>query len=291
MTRGQLLDLGVNVLGAKDTSYLSAEVLLCYVLGETKEYLFAHASDEVGDENLEKLYIQYLDRVKKGEPIAYITGEKEFYGLDFLVNKHVLVPRPETEMLVEKALSFMRDNFEKHGKYRVLDVGTGSGNIAISIAKNSAHLDGSEMIEYVDAIDISDEALEVANENVLQHGLEDKVKVFNSNLLEDIDEDEHYHIVVANLPYIGEVTNNLVDKNVKDFEPNSALFAGDDGLKLYKKLFQQIVEREMNWKMLIGEFGFGQREDLEKLLNKYFEQKWSIEKDLAGIDRMFVVFN
>ncbi|MFA7686063.1 MAG: peptide chain release factor N(5)-glutamine methyltransferase, partial [Candidatus Gracilibacteria bacterium] len=281
MTRGQLLDLGVQLLGAKDTSVLDAEVLLCYVLGETKEYLFAHANDEVSDENLEKLYVQYLDRVGKGEPIAYITGEKEFYGFDFLVNKHVLVPRPETEMLVAQVLAFMKDNFEKHGKYKILDVGTGSGNIAISIAKTSENL-GEDMIEYVDAIDISDEALEVASENVLQHGLEDRVKVFNSNLLEGIDEDEHYHIVVANLPYIGEVTNNQVDKNVEAYEPNSALFAGDDGLELYKKLFQQVVERNMDWRMIVGEFGFGQREDLEQLLNKYFEHKWSIEKDLAG---------
>jgi len=206
------------------------------------------------------------------------------------VNNHVLVPRPDTEMLVDKVLSFMRDNFEKNGRYRILDVGTGSGNIAISIANNSDHL-GAEMIECVDAIDVSDEALKVASENILQYGLEDKVNVFNSNLLEDIDEDEHYHIVVANLPYIGEVTNALVDKNVKDYEPSGALFAGDDGLELYKKLFQQVVDRGMNWKMIVGEFGFGQRKDLEELLNKYFEHRWSIEKDLAGIDRMFVVFN
>lgn len=290
MTRGQLLDLGVRVLGAHDTSVLDAEVLLCYVFGETKEYLFAHANDEVDDENLEKLYVQYLDRVKKGEPIAYITGEKEFYGLDFLVNENVLVPRPETEMLVDKVLSFMRENFDKHGKYRVLDIGTGSGNIAVSIAKNSEHLE-DDMVEYVDAIDVSDDALKVAFENVLQHGVEGKVKVFNSDLLEDIGEDEHYHIIVANLPYIGEVENNHVEKNVRDYEPKGALFAGDDGLELYKKLFQQISERDMNWKMMIGEFGFGQRKNLEVLLNKYFEQKWAIEKDLAGIDRMFVVFN
>ncbi|MDD3862172.1 MAG: hypothetical protein PHP74_04795, partial [Candidatus Gracilibacteria bacterium] len=152
MTRGQLLDLGVRVLGASDTSILDAEVLLCYALGETKEYLFAHANDEVSDENLEKLYIRYLDRVKKGEPIAYITGEKEFFGLNFLVNNNVLVPRPETEMLVERVLGFMNENIDKNGEYKVLDVGTGSGNISVSIAKNSDHT-GREMIEYIDAVD------------------------------------------------------------------------------------------------------------------------------------------
>jgi len=290
MTRGQLLDMGVHVLGAHDTSILDAEVLLCYVLGETKEHLFAHASDEVADENLEKLYIQYLNRVKIGEPIAYITGEKEFYGMDFLVNENVLVPRPETEMLVDKVLGFMRENFDNHGKFRVLDVGTGSGNIAVSIAKNSED-EGLDMIECIDAIDVSEEALEVARENVLQHGVEDRVNVFYSNLLEDIDEDEVYDVIVANLPYIGTVTNGHVEENVKEHEPNGALFAGKDGLDLYKKLFQELKERNMPWKLLVGEFGDGQLPDLENLLSKYFAQGWAIEKDLAGIPRMFVVFN
>lgn len=289
MTRGQLLDVGVKVLGIRDTYILDAEVLLCYVLGETKEYLFAHANDEVDSENLEKLYVQYLARVRDGEPVAYITSEKEFYDLSFFVNKNVLVPRPETEMLVEKVLKFMRENYDEHGKFKILDVGTGSGNIAVSIAKNS-EIGDEDMIEYIDAIDISDEAIGVAIANVEQHGVDGKVRVFNSNLLESIDEDEKYDIIVANLPYIGEVRNDFVDKNVKDYEPQGALFAGSDGLELYKKLFQQIRERGMVPDLVVGEFGFGQREDLEVLLNKYFEHKWGIEKDLAGIDRMFVVF-
>jgi len=289
MTRGQLLDLGVKVLGIKDTSILDAEVLLCYVLGETKEHLFAHANDEVNDENLEKLYIQYLARVRDGEPVSYITGEKEFYGLNFFVNKNVLVPRPETEMLVDEVLKFMKENYKKHGKYKILDVGIGSGNIAISIAKNS-EIGKEDMIEYVDAIDVSDAAIEVAITNVEQHGVDGKVRIFNSNLFDGIDEDECYDIIVANLPYIGEIENKFVDKNVLDYEPNGALFGGGDGLELYKKMFQQIKDREMTPDIIIGEFGFGQREALEKLLNKYFEQNWRIEKDLAGIERMFVVF-
>lgn len=282
--------MGVKLLGAHDTSILDAEVLLCYVLGEAKEYLFAHANDEAGNEDLEKLYIQYLTRVKNGEPIAYITGEKEFYGLDFLVNEHVLVPRPETEMLVDRVLAFMRENYFDHGKFRILDVGTGSGNIAVAIAKNSED-EGIDMIECIDAIDVSDEAIEVAKENILQHGVEDRVNVFHSDLLEDLDEDEVYDIIVANLPYIGTEKNDYVEEKVKNHEPNGALFSGKDGLDLYKKLFQQLKERNMGWKILVGEFGDKQLPDLENLLNKYFDQKWTIERDLAGLDRMFVVFN
>lgn len=288
MTRGQLLDMGVQVLGAGDTAILDSEVLLAYVLGETKEHVFAHGNEEVDDENLEKLYIQYLSRVKKGEPVAQIIGEKEFYGLDFFVNKNVLVPRPETEMLVTEALKFLRDNYDEYGKMKVLDLGTGSGNIAVAIARN-ANNGESDFIEYVHAVDVSDDALDVARINVEQHDLEDKINVFQSDLLESIDDEEKFHVIVANLPYIGEVKHRHVEENVEKFEPSTALFAGDDGLELYKKLFQQLEEKKIDWNILIGEFGFGQRQDLEKLLNKYFDQKWRIEKDLAGIDRMFVV--
>lgn len=280
---------GVTAGFTGDTAFLEAEVLLCHALGEEKEYLFAHANDEVRGEALEKLYIRYLARVKNGEPLAYVTGEKEFYGLDFFVNENVLIPRPETEMLVDKVLSYMKENFEKHGKFRVLDIGTGSGNIAVSIAKNS-EFGGVETVEYIDAIDVSEGAIEVALKNVEQHGVEGKVRIFYSDLLDGIAEDERYHVIVANLPYIGTERNNFVEENVRKYEPTGALFAGDDGLDLYKKLFQQILKRDVGWEMIVGEFGFGQRCGFEKLLNKYFEQKWAIEKDMAGIDRMFVVF-
>lgn len=277
----EALKSGINFLDRRETAVLDSEVLLAHVLGVEKECLFAHGGDEVEDA-LVQLFYKYLERVKNGEPVCYITNSKEFFGLDFFVDKRVLVPRPETEMLVEKVLRFLKSNAEEGRRFRVLDVGTGSGNIAIALAKN---FDCQEVV----ALDVSEDAVDVAKINIVQHGLDDKVQVYQSDLLDVIDDGESFDVIVANLPYIGKVKNNEVDENVKKHEPDSALFAGDDGLELYKKLFQQITDKNIGFGLLVGEFGFGQRKDLEVLLNKYFEHKWTVEKDLGGRDRMFVV--
>lgn len=277
----EALKSGINFLDRRETAVLDSEVLLAHVIGVEKEYLFSHGGDEVEDA-LVQLFYRYLDRVKNGEPVSYITNSKEFFGLDFFVDKRVLVPRPETEMLVEKVLQFLKSNAEEGRRFRVLDVGTGSGNIAIALAKN---FDCQEVV----ALDVSEGAIGVAKINIEQYSLEDKVQVYQSDLLDVIDAGESFDVIVANLPYIGKVRNNEVDENVKKHEPENALFAGDDGMELYKKLFQQIVDKNIEFGLLVGEFGSMQRKDLEVLLNKYFEHNWVIEKDLGGRDRMFVV--
>lgn len=277
----EALKSGINFLDQCETAILDSEVVLAHVLGVEKEYLFAHGDSEVEDA-LISLFYKYLDRVKNGEPVGYITNSKEFFGLDFFVDKRVLVPRPETEMLVEKVLQFLKSNSEEGRNFRVLDVGTGSGNIAIALAKN---FDNQEIL----AFDVSEDAVDVARINVGQHGLDGRVHVCQSDLLDAIDDGENFDVIVANLPYVGKVKNNEVDENVEKYEPCDALFAGSDGLELYKKLFQQIRDKNISFGLLLGEFGSMQRKDLEILLNKYFERRWVIERDLAGKDRMFAV--
>ncbi len=260
---------------------LDCEVILANVLGVDREYLITHSDEEV-DHDLFELFCVYLKKLKDGCPVAYIVKEKEFYGLNFYVDDRVLVPRPETEMLVEKVLQFLKSNEEEGRRFRVLDVGTGSGNIAIALAKNFDD-------QVVVALDVSEGAVEIAKINIEQHSLEDKVQVYQSDLLDAIDDGENFDVIVANLPYIGKVKNNDVDENVEKYEPGAALFAGDDGLELYKKMFQQIADKGVGYGLIVGEFGFMQRKDLEALLDKYFEHKWGIERDLEGRDRMFVV--
>lgn len=262
--------------GVTPTALLDCELLLAFILAEKKEYLLAHGDEEVSGED-EKLFLSYLERVKMGEPIAYIVGEKEFFGLDFFVDSRVLIPRPETEFLVERALEFL----EEKGGRKIIDVGTGSGCIAVSIARN---LPGNEEIQMVD---ISEEALAVARMNAERHEVEDRVQLFQSDLLEEAD--DYYDVIVANLPYIGEVKHRFVAENTEKFEPAVALFGGEDGLVLYKKMFQQIRDRNIRFRLLLGEFGFDQAGDMEKLLNNYFEQNWEIFDDLAGIPRFFIV--
>ncbi len=283
MKVGELIKIGAKVLEGRETALLDSEVLLGYVLGENKEFLLAHHNDEM-ESDLENLFLKYIDRVKKGESVAYVVQKKEFFGLDFFVDERVLVPRPETEMLVEEVLDFGREMVESGQLPKVLDVGTGSGCIAVAVAKNCE-------VDFVDAIDVEVGALEVAQENVAQHSVEEKVNVFESDLLMGVSEDMEYDIIVANLPYIGEKNNKYVEDNVLNFEPEKALFAGDNGLDLYEKLFKQIKERGMKPKLIAGEFCFGQGKDVRQLLNKYFEQEWSIKRDLAGIERIFIIKN
>lgn len=279
MQIGSLLKRGKDFLGHNENALLNSEILLSYVLGISREELFVCNNEEL-ESALIKLFEQYLQRISLGEPVAYITKNKEFFGLDFYVDQRVLVPRPETELLVERGVAFLQNRADA----RVLDVGTGSGNIAIALGSAVY-----ESIDLIDAIDLSEEALSVARINVEQHGLGEKIHVFQSDLLNALDEDCHYDLITANLPYIGEQTNDYVAHGVEKFEPNLALFAGGDGLELYKKLFQQLRQKRIQFDLMIGEFGLGQTQALGKLLDQFFDHKWKVRQDLAGIDRMFVV--
>ena len=280
----EILKEGVTFLGASDTAVLDCEVLLMHVLGVEQDFLISHGDEDVSSD-LAQLFRAYLERVKDGEPVAYLIDKKEFFGLDFFVDKRVLIPRPETEQLVESVLEYLSD-FEGDRFCRILDVGTGSGNISVSIAKT---LSDQERGSDIDAVDISEDALEVARLNAEQHGVEDKIRFYLSDLLENIDNGDEFDVIVANLPYIGEIEHRHVSEETEKHEPEGALFGGLDGLKLYKKMFQQIAEKKIGFKRIFGEFGYGQVGDMKELLDKYFEQRWEVKKDLAGIDRMFIV--
>lgn len=266
---------------------LEAELILAHVLGVDKEYLITHNEEQL-PENLLKLFEHYLARVKQGEPLAYITNEKEFFGLNFYVDDRVLIPRPETEHLVEKIIDFIEENDDGHRRFKILDVGTGSGNIAIALAKYFKDQE-NDLIEEIVALDISEGAVDVANINAEQHGVEDVVRVYQSDLLGGVENGERFDVIVANLPYIGTEKHRYVSENAEKFEPSEALFGGEDGLQLYKKMFQEMFDKAVNASFIAGEFGFSQGEPMAELLDNYFEQQWEIEKDLAGIERIFTV--
>lgn len=273
-----LLKKGKDVLAERETAVLDAEILLAYVLGVEREYLVAHSDEDVDGFDA-GLYREYLKQVSEGKPIAYILGEKEFFGLNFFVDERVLIPRPETEHVVEKALDYLRANDEAGRKFRILDVGTGSGCIPVAITSGFVESEGE--IGRIDAVDISKGALEVAKVNVSQYSLENLIHVYESDLLEAVEDGEKFDLIVSNLPY--------VEENLPKHEPHAALYGGEGGLELYKKMFQQLQEKGIGFEMMIGEFGFGQGKEMRELLSKYFDQNWSIEKDHAGIDRIFII--
>ncbi len=284
MQVSDLLKSAASFFDGRETAVLDAEVLLAHALGVDREFLVTNADDEV-DSAFENLFQSYLGRVRDGEPVAYISQEKEFFGNSFYVDDRVLIPRPETEHLVEKVIEYIESAGDR---VRMLDIGTGSGNIAISVAKYFFD-QGEELISECLALEYSPAAIEVARVNVEQHGLSELIQVVESDLLEVLEEGERYDIIVANLPYIGEEKNRFVSAAAEKYEPNLALFGGSDGLQLYQKMFEQLRDKRIEFEFLIGEFGFAQGEDLRKLLDRYFLGRWEILSDLVGIERMFII--
>ncbi|MGD9109995.1 MAG: peptide chain release factor N(5)-glutamine methyltransferase, partial [Phycisphaerales bacterium] len=207
---------------------LSAELLISDVLKLKRIELYTRFDKPVGKESLDKLH-DLVKRAGEHEPIAYLTGKCEFYGLEFHITAACLIPRPETELLVERAIEFLQN---RNGKQLVCDLCTGSGCIAVAVAKNFANAK-------VVATDISDDALEVAEQNVKKYRLGERIKLLHGDLFEPIipELDRYkFDLIVCNPPYVTSGEFEELDKNVREYEPKSALLAGADGLDICRRI-------------------------------------------------------
>lgn len=255
---------------------LDAEVLLAHVLGRDRVYLYREAGLVVNADS-ERTYQLLLERRAGGEPVAYLTGHKEFMGLDFAVGPHVLIPRPETELLVEKALAILAG---WPGRRLVVDVGTGSGAIAVSLA-SMAPADTR-----VQAIDISPQALEIARANALRHGVE--VIFHRGDLLAPLQgvlAPGSLTVITANLPYIPTGAMTGLPKDVRGFEPALALDGGFDGLEVYRRLIPQAETWLSPGGQLLIEIS---PEQVEQALALLAPPRWlaGVYRDLAGRARL-----
>lgn len=261
-----------------------AEVILGHVMGWDRTNLYMNGDLEIPSSR-EDVLRNLVERRTAGEPLAYITGRKEFWGMDFIVNPSVLIPRPETELLVDKALDLIKNNNRSRGAAGgpvIADVGTGSGTIAVSLAVLLPEA-------RVFATDISNKALEVAGQNAAAHGASGRIFFLVGDLLEpliSLPESGHFNLVAANLPYVPtrEIQGLMVD--VRDYEPCIALDGGLDGLNLYRRLIPQAFDLLNNGGFLLMEIGPGQGEAMLGIL----EKGWSAEilNDLAGRERLVV---
>ncbi|HLG25939.1 MAG TPA: peptide chain release factor N(5)-glutamine methyltransferase [Candidatus Gracilibacteria bacterium] len=286
MTISELLQESKLKLGDQEPDFLGVELLIAYVLGRDREYLVAHGDERFSEDAL-VTFQELFGRFYAGEPVAYLINRKEFYGLDFFVDKRVLVPRPETELLVDKVLDFVRSanggsaTGSGAAALKILDIGTGSGCIAVALAKNITEA-------RITAVDVSVDALQVAKLNAERHDVADRVSFLESDLLAGVE--GVFDVVVANLPYIGEERHRYISREAYEYEPHVALFGGSDGLRLYAALFEQLSRKGWKPKILLGEFGFLQGDEMRELLNKFFtHEQWEIQKDYASIERTFVV--
>jgi release factor glutamine methyltransferase len=250
---------------------LEGEIILRHVLGINSAELYTNLDLNLAAKQ-ERIFNRLLERRRQGEPSAYITGHREFYGLDFRVDRNVLIPRPETELLVELALKLANDNRIT----KIADVGTGCGAIAISLAINLLQAT-------VYATDISPSALEVARDNCKSHGVQERVVFLHGDLLEPLD--EPIDMIVANLPYVRAA--DLKASRTLGFEPELALNGGKDGLARIRSLCHQAVKKLSKSGCMLLETGEGQAETISDILRKAFPVA-SIEvyKDLAGIERV-----
>jgi len=252
---------------------LNAELLLMFVLGCDRSYLFAHPEQLLKPEE-DARYREVVRERAGGCPTQYITGHQEFWGLDLLVSPSVLIPRPETEHVVETTLELVRLR-DPEAPLRMIDIGTGSGCLALAFAKELPKAE-------IHACDISEPALEMAGINAARLRLE-RVQFKKSDLLSAYPA-EHFDFVISNPPYVGEMEADKVQKQVKDFEPRIAVFSGMEGLDIYKRLIPQAEEAVSSGGWLVMEIGFSTEAKVKALLTGWEEVITTA--DLQGIPRV-----
>lgn len=262
-----------------DSPRLSAELLLCHVVGLTRIELYTQFDRPVPQRQLDQL----RDLVKRAglhEPVAYLTGRTEFYSVELDISSDCLIPRPETELLVQRAIEFLRT---RDGVQFICDLCTGSGCIAVAVAKNFSEA-------RVIATDISAGALDVAAKNVDKHGLHERVELLRGDLFEPLVEQldaTEFDLIVCNPPYVSSSEYEALAKNVRDYEPESALLGGTDGLDIYRRLIEKVDQFLRPGAALMLEIGYAQGPAVQELLEQtgaFAEVK--IEKDPHDNDRV-----
>ena len=254
-----------------DDVALEAEVLLRHTLGIDRAQFFSNLDIELDIEK-KKAFTELIARRVKGEPSAYITGHREFYGLDFDVNHTVLIPRPETELLVEKAIK-LANNYNINS---IADVGTGCGTLAVTLA---LHLPQVKVY----AIDILPATLEVATANCKKHGVLDRVIILHGDMLSPVP--ESIDLIVANLPYVKD--SELSDNVPLSYEPLAALQGGIDGLDKIKQLFRESSKKLKPDGYVLAEIGREQRTPIaDFIITEFSEAHFEMHKDLSGIERV-----
>ncbi len=269
MIVSELLEEAVRLLaGAVERPRLEAEILLADHLGCDRAMLLLRDREEIEDAGS---FRQKIKRRQKHEPLEYITGRAGFYGEEFFVAPGVLIPRPETEILVEEAAAMIRSRDAS----RIVEIGVGSGAVSVTLARLFPELE-------IVATDISSEALSVAGENLRRFGLEDRIELRHGSLLDPVP--EAVELIVSNPPYVPEGTP--LEPNVADYEPHRALFAPGDGTELLRRIVLLGRERQVP---VVCEMGYDQRKPMETFFHSEGIEGYRFYRDLAGLDRGFVV--
>ncbi|KXZ40540.1 release factor glutamine methyltransferase [Alkalithermobacter thermoalcaliphilus JW-YL-7 = DSM 7308] len=276
MTIRKILLKSINELKHEDNIKLDIELMLCKVLSVDRLYIHMNLDKDLTKEQIDE-FNKLLDQRKKGRPVQYILGKQEFMGLDFYVEEGVLIPRADTEVLVEEVINICK-NIKNP---TILDIGVGSGAISVSLAKYIKDCK-------VYSLDISEKALDIARKNAKANGVCDKITFIYSDLFSSLDKDLKFDIIVSNPPYIKKEEFETLDIKVKNFEPEIALLAEDNGLIFYKKITKEGYNYLKKGAVLAYEVGHDQAKDVGAIMkeNGFFDIRYV--KDLQGIDRVVI---
>jgi len=266
----------LNSAGIKEPR-MEAVSILGHIIGRDRTFMIAHADDDLAEEHVQT-FDQLVTRRAKGEPLQYLTGHQEFFKLEFEVAPGVLIPRPETEIIVEAALEVSRNEVSPF----ILDVGTGSGCIVVSLLDELRNARGV-------ATDISKEALYIARRNAQRHQVIDRLTLVQTNGLSAFPKSPAFSLIVSNPPYIREDEIEGLQREVRDHEPLAALVSGADGLSHIRDLLREAASHLRKGGYFIFEIGFGQREAVSQMVDPDQWELIGVKKDLQQIARTFVL--
>lgn len=266
------------VLAGCETPQLDAELLLAFTLGRERDWLYLYPQAGLAEAEVEAFF-RLVARREEREPVAYLTGHKAFFGMEFLVNPFVLIPRPETELLVETAIELTK----KHGYLSIVDVGTGSGCIAVSLAKYLPQTT-------IWAIDLSEQALQTAGQNAERRHVRERVTFLKGDLLSPLP--GSVDLIASNPPYVrkAELAAPFTIPEVYRYEPRLALDGGEDGLQVVSRLLAQASPKLKPGGAVLVEIGAAQGQAVARLAQAHFPGgAVKVKSDLAGLDRLVVI--
>jgi len=275
------LRLSAQKFKESPTPSLDARLLLAHAMNCTQGELLINYDQEL-KKNVEARFLEFVERRRKHEPIAYILGKQEFYGLEFIVNKHVLIPRPETELIID----VLKEEAEKNAQNQtidILDLGTGSGAISVCLAKEIS-------LANITAVEISATAIKVAESNVLKHQVQTQVNIVKSNWYSEIEKSKKYDYIVSNPPYICRSEINQMSKETIEFEPDLALYADNEGLSSYQAIIQNARNFLKGDGKIVFEIGYSQKNKILNLLKSGGFKNFIVKQDISGLDRVIIAY-
>ena len=274
-----IINYGVAMIKNTESPSLETQMMIAKVIEKDRLYIMLNLEEDI-DESKVEIIKTMIDKRKNSYPLQYILGEREFWGMDFKVSEGVLIPRQDTEILIEETLKKLKDNKHK-SNLKGFEIGVGSGIISITLLKEIETL---TMI----GVDINDKAIELTKANALKHEVSDRLCILNSNLFEKINKENQFDFIISNPPYIETKVIDSLKEDIKKHEPKLALDGGEDGLDFYRAIIEQSKSYISPEGFIAFEIGYNQAEAVKKIFVKNGYPNVTVAKDLAGFDRVVI---